>query len=85
MSTDSPLLGSDADEAPMKPVVGDQRAQTTRCDLVLFYMLTHRTLMLMLSIRHHYPILLVSKPRLRETKQLAYGHTALNRRGWDLN
>lgn len=36
MSTDSPLLGSDADEAPMKPVVGDQRTQTTRCDLVLF-------------------------------------------------
>lgn len=36
MSTDSPLLGSDADEAPMKPVVGDQGAQTTRCDLVLF-------------------------------------------------
>lgn len=41
MSTDSPLLGSDADEAPMKPVVGDQGAQTTRCDLVLFYMPTH--------------------------------------------
>lgn len=41
--------------------------------------------MLMLSIRHHYPILLVSKPRLREMKQLAYGHTALNRQGWDLN
>lgn len=36
MSTDSALLGSDADEAPMKPVVGDQGAQTTRCDLVLF-------------------------------------------------